>query len=58
MKYIFQALTVIFFMALTFFTGQILDKSSIGWKAGIAIIIIEWFIFLHIYYSIWPEALN
>lgn len=58
MKYIFQALTVIFFIALTFFTGQILDKSSIGWKAGIAIIIIEWLIFLHIYYSIWPEALN
>ena len=58
MKYIFQAITVIFFMALTFFTGQILDKSSIGWKVGIALIIIEWLIFLHIYHSIWPEAFS
>lgn len=32
MKYIFQAITVIFFMALTFFTGQILDKSSMSLK--------------------------
>ena len=58
MTLIFQFITIIFGLAMTYFTAKIVDNANMSFKAGIIIIIIEWLIFLHIYHSIWPEAFS
>ncbi len=58
MTYIFQFITIVFGLLITFYTAKIIDKSNLGFKVGTIIIIIEWLIFLNIYHSIWPKALN